>query len=111
MEKKVLVIGGNGALGSDLLRFLARPIGAVHNDFDICDKDRAFQWIKNSGVEAVINTAAFHRVPDCETEYARAFEVNVIGVRNLAEICAGLGIHLCHISTKTINMTIISNFD
>ena len=102
MRKKVLVIGANGALGTDLVQALENPAPAVHADFDIRDKDRTFSWIKSSGAEAVINTAAFHRVPDCETEYAKAFEINAIGVRNLAEICADLKIHICHLSTDYV---------
>ncbi|CAM2067106.1 dTDP-4-dehydrorhamnose reductase [Sulfidibacter corallicola] len=102
MDQKVGIIGANGALGSDLARILRHPVPAFHKDFDICDYDAARAWLEKSGVAAVINTAAFHRVPDCETEYAAAFEVNVIGVRNLARACAELDIHLCHISTDYV---------
>ena len=102
MENKTLVIGANGALGSDLIKVLDQPVAAVHSDFDICDEQAAADFIKNSGVRAVVNTAAFHRVPDCETQYKEAFEVNVIGVRNLAKICAEQNIHLCHISTDYV---------
>ena len=99
---KHLVIGANGALGADLMGVFKGAFGAVHSDFDICDKDRTAAFIRASGVHTVINTAAFHQVPLCETEYAKAFEVNVIGVRNLAQICGDLGIHLCHISTDYV---------
>ncbi len=102
LNKRVLVIGANGALGTDLMRVLDNAIPAVHKDFDICNLPQAREAVKRSQAEVVVNTAAFHRVPDCEKEYARAFEVNVIGVRNLAEICADLNIHLCHISTDYV---------
>ena len=102
MQDKVLIIGANGALGSDLMVQLTSAVPATHRDFDICDKSAARAFIAAAGVRAVVNTAAFHKVPACETEYARAFEVNVIGVRNLAEICAELNIHLCHISTDYV---------
>lgn len=99
---KVAVIGANGALGSDLMRVLKAPVAGYHKDFDIVDFDATRAWLAQSGVKAVVNTAAFHRVPDCETEYAAAFEVNVIGVRNLARACAELDMHLCHISTDYV---------
>ncbi|CAM2007193.1 dTDP-4-dehydrorhamnose reductase [Acanthopleuribacter pedis] len=98
----VAVIGANGALGSDLMRVLKQPVAAYHKDFDIVDLEATRDWLAQSGVKAVVNTAAFHRVPDCETEYAAAFEVNVIGVRNLAQACAEHKIHLCHISTDYV---------
>jgi len=102
MRRKVLVIGANGALGTDLMKTLEHPVPALHADFDICEKSRAAAFIKKARVQVVVNTAAFHQVPICETEQARAFEVNVMGVRNLAEICADLGLHLCHLSTDYV---------
>jgi len=102
LKKRVMVIGANGALGSDLMVVLKNAIPAVHKDFDICDEDQAREAIKRSEAEVVVNTAAFHRVPDCETAYADAFKVNVIGVRNLAGICRDLKIHLCHVSTDYV---------
>ncbi len=100
--KRTLVIGANGALGSDLVRLLPRAVPAVHADFDIADVEASRAFIRAAGVQAVVNTAAFHRVPDCEDAWQQAFEINVIAVRNLAQICAELGIHLCQISTDYV---------
>jgi len=102
LAKRVLVIGANGALGADLMNALEKPVAAVHADFDICDKKAAHAFIAKAGVDAVINTAAYHQVPLCETEWARAFEVNAQGARALAEVCGDLGVHLCHISTDYV---------
>lgn len=102
MSQKILVIGANGALGTDLLKNIPGSMGATHADFDICDKDAASAFIKETGVKAIVNTAAFHQVPNCESQYAKAFEVNTIGVRNLAQICAEEKIHLCHVSTDYV---------
>ena len=99
---KVMVIGANGALGSDLVGLLPNSVGATHADFDILDVDGTADFLDRYPVDAVVNTAAFHRVPDCEAEYAKAFAVNVIGVRNLATLCAERGIHLCHVSTDYV---------
>jgi len=97
-----MIIGANGALGSDLVGLLPDTIAATHDDFDILDIDGTADYLDRYPVDAVVNTAAFHRVPDCEAEYAKAFAVNVIGVRNLARLCAERGIHLCHISTDYV---------
>ena len=99
---KTLVIGANGALGTDLMKTLPHPIGAVHADLDITDEDGVAAFLDANPVDAVVNTAAFHRVPDCETQYQQAFAVNVIGVRALARQCAEREIHLCHISTDYV---------
>lgn len=102
MSAKVMVIGANGALGTDLMQVLEQPVAATHADFDICDKQKAHDFIKAAGVDALVNTAAFHQVPKCETETQPAFAVNTLGARNLAEICADLDIHLIHISTDYV---------
>ena len=50
----------------------------------------------------MINTAAFNRVEDCETEVEKAFGVNAFAERNLAQICAELDCVLVHISTDYV---------
>lgn len=102
MTQKVLIIGANGALGSDLMKNLAHSVAATHDDFDITDASATREFILKSGVKKIVNTAAFHNVPKCEDAYQVAFEVNVIGVRNLARICAEYDIHLCQVSTDYV---------
>lgn len=102
MSAKVMVVGANGALGTDLMQVLENPVSATHADFDICDKDAATEFIKAANVDALVNTAAFHQVPLCETETQSAFQVNTVGARNLAEICADQNIHFVHISTDYV---------
>lgn len=102
MSRKTMIIGANGALGTDLCRLLENTVAATHADFDICNKAAVEAAIRTTGVQSVVNTAAFHQVPLCETEWAKAFAVNVMGVRNLAEVCAEQGVHLCHISTDYV---------
>jgi dTDP-4-dehydrorhamnose reductase len=50
----------------------------------------------------VINTAAYHRVDECETRADLAFDVNAIGVRNLSIVCRELGSTLMHFSTDYV---------
>lgn len=97
-----LIVGANGALGTDLMSVIPDAVPATHGDFDIVDEAAVGAFLDAHAVTAVVNTAAFHRVPDCESEYARAFEVNVIGVRALARQCASRQIHLCHVSTDYV---------
>lgn len=52
--------------------------------------------------DVVINTAAFNRVDDAETEVEKAFAVNAYAVRNLAQVCQKLGCVLVHISTDYV---------
>ncbi|PIE02683.1 MAG: dTDP-4-dehydrorhamnose reductase [Acidobacteria bacterium] len=102
-KERWLIVGGNGALGTDLVELLgSRAIPAFYSDFDISNKDQAFEFIKKQPITAIVNTAAYHHVPSCEEFPEEAFKVNAVGVRNLAEICSYLHLHLCHISTDYV---------
>ncbi len=53
---------------------------------------------------SVINTAAFHNLPVCETEPEPAFKVNCIAVRDLAVACRKAGALLLTFSTDYVLM-------
>jgi dTDP-4-dehydrorhamnose reductase len=50
----------------------------------------------------VINTAAFHRVDDCELDATSAFAVNAVAVHELARTCRELDAVLMHLSTDYV---------
>lgn len=52
--------------------------------------------------DVVINTAAYHRVGECEDYPEEAFQVNAIVVRNLALVCRNLDAVLVHMSTDYV---------
>ncbi len=101
---KVAVIGASGQLGSDLLRAFPgeQTIPLTHQDIEITSPEVVEGVLKGIRPDAVINTAAYHRVEDCEVEHARAFQVNAIGARNLAQTCHKLGATLVHITTDYV---------
>ena len=84
---RILLIGANGQLAHDLSQALRNDevIGLTHAELDICDRDRLFETVNQLRPSSLINTAAFHRVDDCEDLLAKAFEVNAIAVRYVVE--------------------------
>jgi len=103
---KVLLIGANGQLGTDLVKVL-RATGDVvvpvtHAQLDVCSPERIAEVMAESHPDVVISTAAFHRVDECETKQAQAFEVNGIGAMNLAIACQRSGATLVHFSTDYV---------
>jgi dTDP-4-dehydrorhamnose reductase len=50
----------------------------------------------------MINTAAFHNVPQCEVEPLRAFAVNCAAVRDLAALCRQSNVKLVTFSTDYV---------
>src|SRR3989304_5772307 len=104
---KIALIGVNGQLGTDInSHFEGKGIkieGLVGlTDINVSDYKTSESIIKSIDPDLVINTAAFHDVDLCEDEARSAFEVNVIGVRNLAIICNKMDIPLMHFSTDYI---------
>jgi dTDP-4-dehydrorhamnose reductase len=87
---KILLIGKTGQLGSALLK---DSLASGHDiiapsklELDILNEASFLDTMKRYNPEVVINTAAFHNVPLCETEPVKAFLSNCIAVRKMAEI-------------------------
>jgi dTDP-4-dehydrorhamnose reductase len=101
---KVMIIGAGGQLGGDLQRLLPAEtcVPLTHADIEITDSESVRQAFDRHKPDVVINTAAFHRVDDCETQAERAFQTNAIAVRALAQACRQFGAVLAHFSTDYV---------
>jgi dTDP-4-dehydrorhamnose reductase len=108
---RVALIGSNGQLGSDIARLwpssalAARGeelVGLTHADLEVSDQGQIHSVLTGIGPSLVINTAAYHRVDDCETQVMEAFRINALGVRFLAETCRNIGATLMHFSTDYV---------
>jgi dTDP-4-dehydrorhamnose reductase len=101
---KVMLIGAAGQLGTDLARALPREstISLTHAELDIADSRSVRLAFERHAPDVVINTAAFHRVDDCEIEVERAFRMNAFAVRALAQACRESGAALVHFSTDYV---------
>lgn len=103
----VLVTGANGQLGQSL-QFIAEKYPQI--DFVYCDS-KALDITQKAGIESVfnkikpdfcINTAAYTAVDKAETETEKAEAINVMGVKNLAEVCKEFKTQLIHVSTDFV---------
>lgn len=101
---KILVIGADGQLGSDLCKVIPKEerVPLTIQDIDITDKEKTFKVIKEHAPDVVINTAAFHNVDKCEDNKDLAFSVNAEGVKHVAAACKEFGAVLAHISTDYV---------
>jgi dTDP-4-dehydrorhamnose reductase len=101
---RAVIIGAGGQLGSDLVRIFSEwgIVGLTRDDLDIVDLRQVRKVLSGIKADAVINTAAFNRVDDCEEDPAQAFAVNSLGPRNLAQVCAERDCALMHISTDYV---------
>lgn len=101
---KIVLIGANGQLGSDIMAVFGTEeiVPLTHGDIEITDYERSRQMLEEHLPEVVINTAAYHDVPECEKHPENAFLVNSVGLRNLSEICFDHRMTLVHISTDYV---------
>jgi dTDP-4-dehydrorhamnose reductase len=106
VKRRVLVTGSGGQLGHDLLALLAdtafevvAPPSAV---LDIGDRDAVLQAITSLQPHTVIHAAAWTSVDGCETEPERAFRVNAIGTRHVADGARRVGAHVVYVSTDYV---------
>jgi FlaA1/EpsC-like NDP-sugar epimerase len=125
--KDILVTGGCGSIGSEIVRQLAglspKRIRVLDNDEsghwrlsqtidtnvlrnlvgDIRDRDRVFRAME--GVDIVFHAAALKHVPLCEYNPFEAVLTNVMGTQNVIDAAANLGVKkLIGISTdKAVN--------
>jgi len=101
---KILITGANGQLGTDLVKALGHfdLIPLTHADIEITDENSVSEMFKRYKPDTIVNTAAFVRVDDCETDPDKAFLVNGLGARNIAVAASQYGARLIHISTDYI---------
>ena len=103
----VLVTGANGQLGQSL-QFIAPNYPDIHFVFcdskvlDITNLNNIHQVFEQYKPDYCINTAAYTAVDKAETEAEVAHLINVIGPKNLAEVCKEFDTILLHISTDFV---------
>ena len=102
---KLLVVGADGQLGTDMARLLA-PLAAVtaltFHDLDVTDRAALGQAIEASRPDVVVNCAAYTAVDRAETEQDAAYRVNVLGARNVAQAARRIGARVVYFSTDYV---------
>ena len=100
----ILLIGKTGQLGGSILaeQTSHRIYAPDRSELDIESRESCEQAIAKFRPDVVVNTAAFHNVPQCEVEPMRAFAVNCQSVRDLAAICKKMNARLITFSTDYV---------
>ena len=102
----ILVTGAKGQLGCEMQRLGAvSPNNYIFTDveeLDITNADIVMQAVKEWGVTAIVNCAAYTNVDKAESDEAMAELVNSTAVRNLAVAMKEVGGTLFHVSTDYV---------
>ncbi len=101
---KVVLLGARGQLATDLAAALRHHeiLPLSHTDCDVRDSVELRARLITAAPSLVINTTAFHNVPQCETDPDTAFAVNALAPFRLAQLTRELGSRFVHVSTDYV---------
>lgn len=111
---RVLVTGAGGQLGTEVVADLERRAADVRRGpdlevfaadraaLDVARRDSVLSTITELEPDVVIHTAAWTAVDACEADPERAFAVNALGSRHVAEAARLVGAHVCGLSTDYV---------
>jgi dTDP-4-dehydrorhamnose reductase len=111
--KKLLVTGASGLLGNKIVTLAEHDFHVTPTDVteplhpnalkaDITDEAGISQLFNRVKPDLVIHTASETNVDRCETEKERAWKINVVGTRNIADGCRETNAKLVCISTDYV---------
>lgn len=102
----VSIIGPNGQLGSDLVKVFTKAGWKVnpisHAKISVENVESVSVALKSAGTDWVINTAAFHKIDECENDSKKAWEINAHGAKNVASIAREHGMRSVFISSDYV---------
>ena len=102
----VLVTGGNGQLGTELGLVLGGAgddaLIASSADLDVTDRDLVHQVLGAVRPDVVIHAGAWTNVDGCELDPLRAYKVNALGSRHVAEAASRIGARVVYLSSDYV---------
>ncbi len=101
---RVLVTGAGGQLATYLAQAFAGSdfTALTHAELDVTDERQVNAQVVGARPDLVVNTAAFHNLPECEKDVATSFNVNARGPYLLGIACREISAKFIHISTDYV---------
>jgi dTDP-4-dehydrorhamnose reductase len=104
---RILITGAGGQLGTDLQQ-VAGGMGrhdvfaASHAELDVGDRDAVLAAVTGVAPDLILHAGAWTAVDACEADPDRAWRVNSLGCRHVAEAAEMTGAHLVAVSTDYV---------
>jgi dTDP-4-dehydrorhamnose reductase len=98
----ILLTGGTGRLGRELIRLLPGLIAPPHNELDIVQPQTIQAALDRYAPQVLVHTAAYTDVGGAERDPATCWQVNVVGTRYLVSAVRERGGRLVYISTDYV---------
>ena len=126
MRVRVLVTGAGGQLGTDLVTALSGAVppggrrrallgaegpirdsgvdvtAASHASLPVEDRTAVLEAVLSLRPHVVVHAGAWTAVDACESDPERAYRVNALGTRHVAEAASRVGAHLVYVSTDYV---------
>jgi dTDP-4-dehydrorhamnose reductase len=104
---RILITGAGGQLGTDLVRLATgqphhEVLAATHAHLDVGDRDAVLSACAGFRPDLVVHAAAWTAVDACEGDPDRAWKVNALACRHVAEGAHVAGAHLVSLSTDYV---------
>ena len=96
---KILLTGGSGLLGQELLKCDPKILAPNRDEMDILNSLQCEQVIDKYNPDTILHAAAFTSPPKCDSEPEKARNNNITGTVNLVNICQKRNKRLIYIST------------
>jgi dTDP-4-dehydrorhamnose reductase len=102
----ISIIGPNGQLGSDLVKVFTNAGWKVnpitHSEISVESAESVSTALKGAETDWIINTAAFHKVDECEKDSQKAWEINAHGAKNVASVAKEYGMRSIFLSSDYV---------
>lgn len=105
MRKKIVLFGATGMLGRETLSQMPESYDVValgSADCDIADREQVGKTVAEHKPDIIINCAAYTAVDKAEDEAEKAWRINALGSKNLAEAVLEADALLIHVSTDYV---------
>ncbi|HEX5482338.1 MAG TPA: dTDP-4-dehydrorhamnose reductase [Terriglobia bacterium] len=105
---RILILGANGQLGSDLSRWcksqsiVADVTALCRQDIDISNLDAVKAVLSRYEFEALINCTSYHKTDEVEQRATEAFAINAQAPQRMAAACKAKRARFIHISTDYV---------
>jgi dTDP-4-dehydrorhamnose reductase len=105
---KVLLIGPNGQLGTDIRKAVearGQPVALAllgRDQLDVADADAVGTVLAAAEFDALVNCTSYHKTDEVEGNATTAFAINTHAVERMAGVCADKRARFFHISTDYV---------